>query len=56
MILSESGKKIISAIPRNRVLAETDAPYNRKCNLNKVYDYFGSKVINDNFNALINKI
>lgn len=56
MTLSENGRKIISAIPRNRILAETDAPNNRKCNLNKVYDYFGSNVINDNFNALINEI
>ena len=56
MIMSENGRRIISAIPSNRILAETDAPYNRKCNLNKVYDYFGPNVINDNFNALINEI
>lgn len=56
MLMSENGRKIISAIPRDRILAETDAPFNRKCDIRKVYEFIGSDVIKNNFNTLIKKL
>lgn len=56
MILSENGRKIISTIPRDRILAETDAPFNRKCDIRKVYELIGPDVIKSNFNTLIKKL
>lgn len=39
MTRSVSGKKIIEHIPVDRILTETDAPFNRKCDLLKTYQY-----------------
>lgn len=36
MFLSEHGREIISKIPRERVLTESDAPYNRKSDISHV--------------------
>ncbi len=39
MCLSKKGKAIIEKIPRERVLTETDAPYNKRANVLAVLDY-----------------
>ncbi len=39
MCLSKNGRAIISQIPRERVLTETDAPYNERCDILKVIAY-----------------
>lgn len=36
MTLSPNGKRIIAAIPRDRLLTETDAPYNERCSIENV--------------------
>lgn len=58
MTLSANGKKIIDKIPHDRILTETDAPYNRKCNIPNAIKNLGmtGKEIEQNFYDLINKI
>lgn len=58
MTLSSSGKKIIQSIPKDRILTETDAPYNRRCSIGnalKIINLSQSKV-KENFNVLLNRI
>lgn len=45
MTLSSHGRKIISAIPKERVLTESDAPYNKRSDINQVV-IFLSKIWN----------
>lgn len=39
MCLSKNGRAIIEKIPRDRVLTETDAPYNERTNISNVLSY-----------------
>lgn len=58
MTLSEKGRKIIDKIPIDRILTESDAPYNRKNNIPEVLKYLciGEDVVYENFKTLINTI
>ena len=63
MCVSENGRGIIEKIPRNKVLTETDAPYNEQCDIDKVIcDFYGiwdvspndvEQVIDRNFRTLL---
>lgn len=57
MAYSNNGRKIISAIPRNRLLTETDAPYNDRCNIPKLLTSIGVNEtdIMNNFRQLLAK-
>lgn len=39
MTLSNNGQNIIRRLPKDRILTETDAPYNRKVNISNVLSY-----------------
>lgn len=58
MTLSESGRKIISRIPLDRILTESDAPYNKKSNISSALSNLNidNTIIFDNFKALIKTI
>lgn len=58
MTLSESGRKIISKIPTDRILTESDAPYNNKNNIHNALRNIGfsESLIQSNFNTLIKRI
>lgn len=66
MINSENGKKIISQIPRELILTETDNPYIENSNINFVFKYLSStweiseneveSTIDENFKRLLLKI
>ena len=58
MVSTMKGKKIIESLPYDRILTETDCPFNRKSNLNNVYSYLGQigctkQTINNNFKDLL---
>lgn len=64
MCLSENGRTIIERIPMERVLTETDSPYNEKYDIGKVLDYLADSwkmsrhdaeaVVERNFRILLN--
>lgn len=58
MTTSISGKKIISKIPPNRILTETDAPFNKHSNILNAISNIGltEDLIYSNFLKLINAI
>lgn len=58
MTLSESGRKIISRIPHDRILTESDAPYNKKSNIISALSNLNidNRMIYNNFKALIKTI
>lgn len=61
MTLSNKGRQIIAALPHDRMLTETDAPYNKKCNLLNTYTFFNNIgcnecVIQRNFEQLVTNI
>lgn len=58
MTLSESGRRIISKIPTDRILTESDAPYNSKTDIRNVLTYLRmtEQDIKNNFMALVRKI
>jgi TatD DNase family protein len=66
MLYSDNGKKIITEIPREFVLTETDFPYLKNNNLSEVYPFLSNlwkiplqdveNIIDNNFKNLINKI
>lgn len=61
MVTTAKGKNIIDILPNNRILTETDSPFNRKNNLNKVYSYLSGigcneQIIDNNFKGLIEKL
>lgn len=58
MTVSKNGCSIIEKIPRNRILTETDAPYNNKCNIVSLLKRVGltEMEIKQNFNELLNRI
>lgn len=61
MCLTKSGRRIVSSIPINRILTETDAPFNRHANLPNTYHFLetigcSSMQIEANFRELISNI
>ena len=66
MTASDNGKKIISRIPLNKILTESDAPFNKKCNIKNVIVFLAKErdlsiievenIIKTNFCSLINSI
>lgn len=66
MIQSENGKRIISQIPRELILTETDIPFIENSNINSIYKYLSiswdvsefdvEKIIDENFRRLLMKI
>lgn len=58
MCLSKNGRAIIEKIPRERLLTETDAPYNEKTNIRTVLDYMkmSETDVFQNFRGLLNRI
>lgn len=58
MLVSKNGRSVIDQIPRNRILTETDAPYNTRCNIQKVLSQFSltEQEICNNFKQLINAV
>jgi Tat protein secretion system quality control protein TatD with DNase activity len=66
MIQSENGKKIISEIPKELVLTETDFPFLSNSNISDVHIFLSKlwnvsvveseNIIGNNFNRLLNKI
>ena len=57
-IEEKNGQNIIDRIPRDRILTESDAPYNNKANISKtlINLAMSEEEINYNFNNLIAKI
>ncbi len=55
MCYSQKGRQIIAAIPQDRLLTETDAPYNDRCSIPKLLETIGldEKVIYNNFKCLV---
>lgn len=56
MCWSKNGQSIIEKIPRERILTETDAPYNNRTNIRIVLNHLNMSeaVILNNFNRLLN--
>ena len=55
MCLSNTGRQIISKIPHERLLTETDAPYNDSCNIAKLLTTIGvgQDIVYNNFKQLL---
>jgi len=55
MCYSQKGRQIIDAIPWDRLLTETDAPYNNRCNITRLLETIGldEKVVYNNFKRLL---
>lgn len=61
MSTTNKGKNLISKLPLERILTETDAPFNRKVNLANTCDYLAAvgcdmDMIKSNFSSLISQI
>lgn len=58
MCHSNKGRQIIAAIPRDRLLTETDAPYNDRCSIPMLLETIGveKKVIYNNFKRLLTSV
>lgn len=58
MCRSKNGQSIIEKIPRDRILTETDAPYNNRTNIRKVLNQLNMSEVDifNNFNRLLNGI
>lgn len=58
MCRSKNGRNILDKIPYDRLLTETDAPFNDKCNIYNVLMAIGvdEKHINQNFNNLLGRL
>ena len=58
MTRSKKGLNIISRIPRNRILTESDAPFNSRCSIPKTIEILGlsEQEILFNWNQLLDKI
>lgn len=61
MISTAKGKKLIDILPSNRILTETDSPFNRKANLYNVCSYLSKigcneQTIHNNFKDLLAKL
>lgn len=55
MLRSNNGRHIISKIPQDRLLTETDAPYNNQCNIIKILNELGvsEKTVYNNLKNLL---
>ena len=55
MCLSKNGQSIVQTIPRDRILTETDAPYNEKADIKVVLSYLNltEKDVYNNFRMLL---
>lgn len=66
MISSQSGKRIISEIPKELILTETDFPHIRGSNISRIHSYLSElwglptseviEIVNKNFNKMIEPI
>ena len=58
MCLSKNGSKIIQAVPKDRILLESDAPFNDRCSLKSVRARVGleEKQLIANFKQLISRL
>lgn len=58
MTLSHTGNSIIEKIPRDRILLETDAPYNNRCSIQNAMRNMGvtEALIKRNFDELISRL
>ena len=58
MTKSANGRKILSTIPKERILTESDAPYNKHYNIRNTLEYLNmsEKEIYQNFRCLINRM
>ena len=58
MCISKKGKAIIERIPRDRILTETDAPYNERNSIRKVLNYMNMSEndVLQNFRQLLNRL
>jgi len=58
MCLSKNGRAIIEKIPRERLLTETDAPYNERTNIRAALDFMkmSETDVFQNFRSLLNRI
>lgn len=58
MCLSKNGRAIIEKIPRERMLTETDAPYNERTNMQAVLDFskMAETDVTQNFKCLLNRL
>ena len=58
MCLSKNGRAIIEKIPQDRVLTETDAPYNERNSIRNVLDYMrmSENDVLQNFRQLLNRL
>ena len=58
MCLSKNGRAIIEKIPRERLLTETDEPYNERTNIRAALDYMkmSETDVFQNFRSLLNRI
>ena len=58
MTKTDSGRKIIGRIPHNKILTETDAPFNKVCSISNTLKIIGlgEDVIFENFYNLIENI
>ena len=55
MCLSKNGQSIVNSIPRDRILTETDAPYNERTDIKVVLSYLNltEKEVYNNFRMLL---
>lgn len=58
MTLSENGRRIISRIPLNKILTESDAPYNKKGNIMAALNnlHIDESIVYENFQCLLKTI
>lgn len=58
MCWSKNGQAIIEKVPKERILTETDAPYNNRNNIRKVLNQLNMSEVDifNNFNRLLNGI
>ena len=58
MTISKKGLSIIEKIPQNRILTETDAPFNSKTNIRRALKniQMTENLVNDNFKTLLARI
>ena len=56
MCLSKNGQSIVNSIPRDRILTETDAPFNERTDIKVVLSYLNltEKEVYNNFRMLLN--
>lgn len=58
MTKSTNGRRILSTIPKERILTESDAPYNKQYNIRNTLEYLNMSEteIYQNFRSLINRM